>query len=225
MSARDENGEKMSDIQLHDELITLLFAGHETTATALSWALYWIHKYPEICDKLRQELDSLGESPKPMSIFKLPYLTAVCNETLRIYPVATLTVPREVKEPVELMGYQLEPGTRVYGCIYLTHQREDLYPQPKQFKPERFLERQYTPYEFLPFGGGSRRCIGEALAMFEMKLVLATIISNYQLALADNQPVKPQRRGVTLAPAGGVKMVLKGRRQNQRVLETSSSSA
>ena len=225
MSARDENGEKMSDIQLHDELITLLFAGHETTATALSWALYWIHKYPEICDKLRQELDSLGESPKPMSIFKLPYLTAVCNETLRIYPVAPLTAPREVKEPVELMGYQLEPGTRVYGCIYLTHQREDLYPQPKQFKPERFLERQYTSYEFFPFGGGTRRCIGEALAMFEMKLVLATIISNYQLALADNQPVKPQRRGVTLAPAGGVKMVLKGRRQNQRVLETSSSSA
>ena len=226
MSARDENGEKMSDIQLHDELITLLFAGHETTATALSWALYWIHKYPEICDKLRQELDSLGESPKPMSIFKLPYLTAVCNETLRIYPVAPLTVPREVKEPVELMGYQLEPGTRVYGCIYLTHQREDLYPQPKQFKPERFLERQYTPYEFLPFGGGSRRCIGEALAMFEMKLVLATIISNYQLALADNQPVKPQRRGVTLAPAGGIQMMLKGkRRQNQRILQTSSSSA
>ena len=137
-----------------------------------------------------------------------------------------MTVPREVKEPVELMGYQLEPGTRVYGCIYLTHQREDLYPQPKQFKPERFLERQFTPYEFFPFGGGSRRCIGEALAMFEMKLVLATIISNYQLALADNQPVKPQRRGVTLAPAGGIQMMLKGKRpQNQRVLETSSSSA
>ena len=107
----------------------------------------------------------------------------------------------------------------------LTHHREDLYPQPKQFKPERFLERQYTNYEFFPFGGGVRRCIGEALAVFEMKLVLATILANYQLALADNQPVKPQRRGVTLAPAAGVKMVLKGRRQNQRVLETSSSSA
>ena len=224
MSARDENGEPMSDLQLHDELITLLFAGHETTATAISWALYWIHKYPEIRDKLLQELDSLGDSPEPMNIVKLPYLTAVCNETLRIYPVALLTVPREVKEPVQLMGYQLEPGTRVYGCIYLTHHREDLYPQPKEFKPERFLERQYTNYEFFPFGGGVRRCIGEALAMFEMKLVLATILANYQLALADNQPVRPQRRGVTIAPAGGVKMVLKGKQQNQRVLETSSSS-
>ena len=212
MSARDENGEEMSERELHDELITLLIAGHETTASAISWSLYWVHKYPEILEKLLSELDSLGDSPEPMNIFKLPYLTAVCNETLRIYPVAMLTVPREVKEPVKMMGYQLEPGTRVYGCIYLTHQREDLYPQPKEFKPERFLDRQYTPYEFFPFGGGARRCIGEALAMFEMKLVLATILANYQLELADNQPVKPQRRGVTLAPAGGVKMILKGKR-------------
>ncbi len=224
MSARDENGEEMSDKELHDELITLLVAGHETTATAISWALYWVHKQPEIREKLLSELDSLGDSPEPMSIFKLPYLTAVANETLRIYPVALLTVPREVKEPVELMGYQLEPGTRVYGCIYLTHQREDLYPNPKEFKPERFLERQYTPYEFFPFGGGARRCIGEALAMYEMKLVLATILANYQMELVDNRDVKPQRRGVTVAPGGGVNMVLKGRRQNQRVGDTSSSS-
>ncbi|MDJ0618861.1 MAG: cytochrome P450 [Calothrix sp. MO_192.B10] len=224
MSARDEHGEGMSDEELHDELITLLVAGHETTATAISWALYWVHKQPVILEKLLRELDSLGDSPEPMNIFKLPYLTAVCNETLRIYPVAMLTVPREVKEPVELMGYQLEPGTRVYGCIYLTHRREDLYPQPKEFKPERFLDRQYTPYEFFPFGGGARRCIGEALAIFEMKLVLATILGNYQLELVDNLPVKPQRRGVTIAPAGGVNMVLKERRQNQLFAESTSIS-
>ncbi len=204
----------MGNQELHDELVTLLFAGHETTATAVSWALYWVHKQPEIREKLLSELDRLGELPEPTNIFKLPYLTAVCNETLRIYPVAYITTPREVKQPVELMGYQLEPGTRVYGCIYLTHQREDLYPNPKEFKPERFLERQYTPYEFFPFGGGARRCIGEALAMFEMKLVLATILANYQLELAENQLIKPQRRGVTIGPAGGVKMVLKGRQQN-----------
>ena len=123
---------------------------------------------------------------------------------MRIYPVAVLGVPREVRERVELMGYQLEPGTRVYACIYLTHHSEDLYPQPKEFKPERFLQKQYTPYEFLLFGGGGRRCIGEALAMFEMKLVLASIVSNYQLSLLDNQSVKPKRRGVTLAPEDGV---------------------
>jgi cytochrome P450 len=224
MSARDENGEEMSDKELHDELITLLVAGHETTATAISWALYWVHQQPAILEKILIELDSLGDSPEPMNIFKLPYLTAVCNETLRIYPVAVLTVPREVKEPVELMGYQLEPGTRVYGCIYLTHHREDLYPNSKEFKPERFLERQYTPYEFFPFGGGARRCLGEALAILEMKLVLATILGNYQLELVDNQPVKPQRRGVTVAPKGGVNMVLKGRRKREENLEKTVSS-
>ena len=224
MSARDEDGKEMSDQELKDELITLLFAGHETTATAISWALYWVHKQPKILEKLLGELDSLSDSPEPTSIVKLPYLTAVCNESLRIYPVAVLGVPREVKERVELMGYQLEPGTRVYACIYLTHHREDLYPQPKEFKPERFLQKQYTPYEFLPFGGGARRCIGEALAMFEMKLVLATIISNYQLSLLDYQSVKPKRRGVTLAPEDGVKMVFKGKLQNRRFLESTSSS-
>jgi cytochrome P450 len=126
-----------------------------------------------------------------------------------------LTFTRVVLEPLQLCGYQLEPGTALVGCIYLTHQREDLYPQPKQFKPERFLERQFSPFEFLPFGGGSRRCIGEALAQFEMKLVLATILSRYQLVLAEQRPVVPQRRGVTLAPAGGVKMIMKGQHQRQ----------
>ncbi|NES84030.1 MAG: cytochrome P450 [Moorea sp. SIO2B7] len=223
MSACDENGQEMSDIELRDELFTLLFAGHETTATSLSWALYWVHKQPEILKKLLSELDSLSENPEPMSIVKQPYLTAVCNETLRISPTVLLTMPRDVTEPMELTGYQLEPGTQVSGCIYLTHHREDLYPQPKEFKPERFLQRQYTAYEFLPFGGGARRCLGEALAMFEMKLVLATILSNYQLKLADNKPVKPEIRSVTIAPKGGVKMVLKGKRQHQRLSEASYS--
>ncbi|GAX35835.1 cytochrome P450 [Nodularia sp. NIES-3585] len=147
-----------------------------------------------------------------MSIFRLPYLTAVCNETLRIYPVVMLTFPRIVQEPVELLGYSLEPGTAVAGCIYLVHQREDLYPEPKQFKPERFLERQFSPYEFIPFGGGVRRCMGEALAVFEMKLVLAKILSSYELALADDKPEVPRRRGVTLAPGRGVNMVITGKR-------------
>jgi cytochrome P450 len=147
-----------------------------------------------------------------MEITRLPYLTAVCNESLRIYPVAILTVPRAVNESVELMGYQLQPGTRLYGCIYLTHHRPDLYPEPEQFKPERFLERQFSPYEFLPFGGGIRRCIGEALALFEMKLVLATIVSGYQLSLVQQEPECPKRRGVTFAPSTGVKMRMQSRR-------------
>lgn len=213
--ARDEEGKLMTDQELRDELMSLMFAGSETTATAMSWTLYWVHRLPEVREKLLKELETLGDSPDPMTIFRLPYLTAVCNETLRIHPVAMLTFPRVVEEPVELLGQQLEPGTALVGCIYLTHQREDLYPEPKQFNPERFLERQFSPYEFMPFGGGARRCVGEALAQFEMKLVLATILSRYQLALAEQKPVRPQRRGVTLGPAGGVKMVITGERVPQ----------
>lgn len=212
LQAQDEDGEAMTDEQLRDELMTLLIAGHETTATAVAWALYWVHRTPSVQNQLLHELEALGTNPDPMAIVRLPYLTAICNEALRIYPIAMLTVPRAVKEPVELMGYQLQPGTKLYGCIYLTHRREDLYPEPEQFKPERFLERQFTPYEFYPFGGGIRRCIGEALALFEMKLVLATMISRYQMTLASNKPEIPQRRGVTLAPGTGVKLVLNGKR-------------
>ncbi|WP_017316765.1 cytochrome P450 [Mastigocladopsis repens] len=215
MSARDEQGNPMTVQELRDELMTLLLAGNETTASAMAWALYWIHRLPEVRQKLLQELDTLGDSPDPMSIARLPYLTAVCNESLRVYPVAMLTFARVVQESVELLGYELEPGTILFGCIYLVHQREDLYPQPKQFKPERFLERQFSPYEFMPFGGGVRRCVGEALAMFEMKLALATLLSRYEFTLDSDRPEQGQRRGVTLAPAGKVKMIIAGEREHQ----------
>jgi unspecific monooxygenase len=225
ISARDEQGQPMTDVELRDELMTLLVAGHETTATALSWALYWIHHLPEVREKLLQELDSLGENPDPNTIFRLPYLNAVCCETLRLYPVAMLALNRLVKSPLEIGGYQFEPGTLLIPSIYLTHHREDLYPNPKQFKPERFLERQFAPSEYLPFGGGNRRCIGMAFALFEMKLVLATVLSRVQMELADSKPVQPVRKVLLLAPEGGVRMVVTGRRsQNQRVLETSSNS-
>lgn len=205
----------MTDEEIRDELLTLLFAGHETTATAMAWGLYWSHHLPEVQKKLLQEVDSLGNSPDPMDIFKLPYLSAFCNETLRIYPVGILTFIRLVKEPVELLGQLLEPGTRVAGCMYLVHHREDLYPNSNEFRPERFLERQYSQYEFIPFEGGARRCISDALAMFEMKLVMATILSQYEMKLvAANE--KPQRRGVLLAPANGVKMIITGKRVRQK---------
>jgi len=204
--AVDEEGKFMTDEELRDELLSLLLVGHETTATAMSWALYWIHRLPEVKAKLMHEIESVSDPQDWMSIFKLPYLTAVCNETLRIHPVAMVTFPRVAEEPVELLGYKLEPKTIVLGCIYLLQHREDLYPDADKFRPERFLERQFSSYEFMPFGAGVRRCIGEALAQFEMKIVLATIISRYNLELCDRKAVKPQRRGVTLAPTGGIKM-------------------
>ncbi|EAW37494.1 cytochrome P450 [Lyngbya sp. PCC 8106] len=212
MAARDEDGQPMADEELRDELLTLLVAGHETTATAMAWALYWIHRQPEVYQKLIQELESLPENADPMTIFRLPYLTAVCNEALRIYPVAMLTFPRVTKEPTQLLGYELEANIGLAGCIYLLHHREDLYPEPKQFKPERFLERKFSPYEFLPFGSGARQCIGMALAQFEMKLALAQILLDYDLTLLEKRPVKAARRGVTLSPVGGIKMMMNGKR-------------
>jgi cytochrome P450 family 110 len=223
MAARDEAGEAMTDGELRDELMTLLTAGHETTATALTWALYWIHKSPSVQHKLLQELDNLGDQPDPSSVFKSPYLNAVYCEALRIYPVGMLTFPRVVRTPVSLCGYELEPGTVLVGSIYLTHQREDLYPQHQQFKPERFLERQFSPYEFLPFGGGVRRCIGMAFAQFEMKVVLAKILSSWELALVDDRDVRPQRRGLVTGPNRSIQMVVKKPHHlSDRTLESSS---
>jgi cytochrome P450 len=216
LAARDEQGQALSDQELRDELLTLLFAGHETTATAMAWGLYWFNRHPETLARLRSEIASLGNDPEAMDIFRLPYLTAFCQETLRIYPVAMLTFPRVAAEPVNLLGYTLAPETIVMGCIYLVHQREDLYPNPQEFRPDRFLERQFSPYEFIPFGGGSRRCIGEALALFELKLVIAKIAMEYDLQLADSEPEKPRRRGVTLSPAKGVRLILKGHKRSNR---------
>lgn len=208
MAARDESGQPMSDAELHDELMTLLFAGHETTASALSWALYWVHWLPEVQGKLLTELNSLAPDSDPGEIARLPYLTAVCQETLRLYPIALTTFARILKTPFQVMDYEFEPNTALIPTIYLTHRREEIYPEPMRFKPERFLERQFSPYEYVPFGGGNRRCIGQAFAMFEMKLVLATIVSRFQLSLVDRRPVKPVRRGVTVAPPATMQMVV-----------------
>jgi cytochrome P450 len=223
MAARDEVGQPMTDEELRDELMTLLTAGHETTATALAWALYWIHKVPSVRQKLLQELDSLGDNPDPSAVFKLPYLNAVCSETLRIYPVGIITFPRVVRTPISLGGHELEPGTVVVGSIYLTHHREDIYPEPKQFKPERFLERQFSSYEYLPFGGGARRCIGLAFAQLEMKLALATILSSLELELVDNGEIRPKRRGLVTGPDRPIQMIIKSqRRVKSPVLQTTT---
>jgi unspecific monooxygenase len=212
MAARDEQGQAMTDEELRDELLTILLAGHETTATTLAWAFYQIHQHPDVQEQLLQELDDLGENPAPMEIAKLPYLTAVCQETLRMYPVLPGIFPRVANSSVKVAGYSFDNGTILMPTIYLVHYREDLYPHAQQFVPARFCDRQYSPSEYFPFGGGSRRCLGYALAQLEMKLVIATILSKYQLALAEDKPIKIQRRGFTLAPTGGVRMVLTGTR-------------
>lgn len=211
MAATDEQGQPMTDKEMRDELMTLLVAGHETTASSLTWAFYWIHHLPEVKAKLLAELDAV-DSQDLTTISKLPYLNGVCAETLRIYPIALIAFPRINKAPIKIMDCEYPAETQLMPCIYLTHHREDLYPQPKQFKPERFIDKQYSPYEYLPFGGGNRRCIGMAFALFEMKLVLTTVLKNLDLSIVNNHEVKPTRRGGTLAPSGGKWLVMKGKR-------------
>ncbi len=208
LSAKDEAGQGMSDEELHDELITLLFAGHETTASALTWLFYWIHYLPEVQEKLLYELNSLGDKPDYKEINNLSYLDAVISETLRIYPIVTGTFGRIINQPMSVMGYDFEPNTFFMISIYALHHREDLYPNCQEFKPERFLQKSYSPYEYAPFGGGNRRCLGSALALLEMKLVIATILPHFQLKLTNKSPMLPVRRGLTLAPPNYFKMVV-----------------
>lgn len=209
--ARDENGDQMSDEELRDQLVSLLLLGYETTAAALAWAFYWIHSSASVQEALQSELASLGEKPEPTLIAKLPYLTAVCSETLRINPIALICTPRMTKSPLQLAGYDFEAGTILIPCIYLAHQRKSVFTTPKQFKPERFLEQKFSPYEYLPFGGGDRGCIGMAFSMFEMKLVIATILDRFELELSDRKPVQPIRRGITIVPSGGVPVLIKSK--------------
>lgn len=219
LAARDGEGHGLSNQELRDELMTLLVAGHETTATAIAWSLYWVHRQPEVRSRLMQELQT-ANLDDPVALTRLPYLTAVCNETLRIYPVGMLTFPRRVEQPFTLQGHDFSPGEVVVGSIYLLHHRPDLYPSPDQFRPERFLERQYGPFEFMPFGSGARRCVGAALAMYEMTIVLATLLQECQLALVSGEPVQPQRRGITLSMKGGVDMVYQGKQPLPQLVET-----
>ncbi len=215
LAARDEQGEGLTDQELRDELMTLLFAGHETTATALTAAMYWLHRQEGPLGRLQTELDGLQEAATPTTtapasadaLVQLPYLTAVSNEALRIHPVAMLTFPRRVEEPVTCCGFQLSPGDTVVGSIYLLHHREDLYPNPREFRPERFIERQFSPYEFMPFGAGVRRCIGASLAQYELRIVLGTMLQRIEFSPVDARPVGQARRGVTLGLDAPVRLI------------------
>jgi len=210
LSAQDEDGNGMSDQELRDQLITLLFLGHETTASALAWMFYWVYSRPKIWNQLNTELKSLGTSPSPQALLELPYLDAICKETLRLYPIALIAQPRIVQETIQLHHQSFLPETILVPCIYLAHHREATFPQSQSFQPERFLSHQFSPYQYFPFGGGSRACIGAAFSLYEMKLIFGTIFANSTLKLAPQLPIKPVRRGITIVPSGGVELIYQG---------------
>jgi cytochrome P450 family 110 len=210
LATRDEDGQPMSDQQIRDELKTLLMAGHETTASSIAWACYRLHSTPEVAAKLQAELAKLGTTPDPQALLKLPYLKAVCQETLRMCPPVPFSA-RLLKQPWTFCGVDLPAGAGVCAASSLTHFNPEIYPEPHSFRPERFIDRTYSPYEYFPFGGGSRRCLGAAFALYEMQIVLGTILARQKLSLADSKPVVPSPLGFTIRPQGGVKMIAEGK--------------
>ncbi len=201
IQARFDDGTEMSDREVRDQLMTLLLAGHETTATGLAWAFDLLFRNPEQLARLTEEVRSGDDHD---------YTDAVIDETLRVRPVVPFT-GRELREPTTLDGFDFEPGQVLLVAMWLTHTRADLYPEPFAFKPERFLDGSTETYSWIPFGGGTRRCIGAAFAELEMRVALRTILRECELRPASEAPEKPIRRNVTMSPAGGTPALMKRR--------------
>lgn len=197
LAARHEDGSPMSDAELRDELLTLLVAGHETTATALSWALERLTRHPLKLERLRDETLAGEEA----------YLTATIQETLRLRPVIVIVL-RRLTEPVEIGGYELPAGASVVPSIHLVHRDPEIYPEPERFLPERFLDDPPGTYTWIPFGGGVRRCLGAAFAQFEMQVVLRELVRRHQILPADPAPERPFRRAITETPRRDAEVVL-----------------
>lgn len=214
VQAQDEEGLGMSDLEVRDELMTILVSGHETTASSLTWALYWLHQNPEIKEKLIEELDGCDDPSDPQKLFSLPYLTAVVNETLRICPALLIAFVRINKEPYRFLDYEFPTHSNITPCIYLTHHRKEIYDKPQEFRPERFLNKQYTAFEYYPFGGSNRRCIGSSYAVYEMKIVIATILLNWELRDKDKKKLKATRRGITITPPEKFQLINGGKRSD-----------
>jgi cytochrome P450 len=200
MTAEFEDGSRMEDRELRDQLMTLLLAGHETTATALAWTFDLLLRHPRALERLRESL-AAGEED---------YLRATISESLRLRPVIPLAGRRLGAELVA-DGLALPPGTDVTPAIWLTHTRADVYPEPYAFRPERFLAEAPDTYAWIPFGGGVRRCIGATFAEFEMRIVLREVLTRCELRKADPRPERTGRRNITLSPKDGTPVVLTAR--------------
>jgi cytochrome P450 len=197
LRARHDDGSPMSDEELRDELVTVLGAGHETTATGLAWAMERLLRTPRVLAKLRESV-AAGEEE---------YLEATVKETLRARPVI-VDVARRLTAPAEIGGYELPAGSFAMAAIAALHYREDLFPQPREFRPERFLDGKADNYAWIPFGGGVRRCIGAAFAEYEMRTILRTILERAELEAPDPKPERVKVRNITLAPGKGTQVLL-----------------
>ncbi|HVV90187.1 MAG TPA: cytochrome P450 [Solirubrobacterales bacterium] len=197
VAARHEDGSPMSDAEIHDELLTLLVAGHETTATALAWAVERLIRHPDKLARLREEVEAGEEA----------YLTATIQETLRLRPVIVIVI-RRLTEAIRLGGYELPAGVNVVPSIHLVHRDPTIYPEPDAFRPERFLDTPPGTYTWIPFGGGVRRCLGAAFAQQEMAIVLRELVARRTIRPADPAAERPFRRAITETPRRNAEVVL-----------------
>jgi cytochrome P450 len=200
LAAKDEQGNPMADTELRDELITLLVAGHETTAATLCWLFEELLSRPDVLAEVQREVTTADVS-------KLPILDAAIKEVLRLRPILP-AVGRLLTEPTRIAGYDLPAKTMVAPVAYLTHRLPDLYPSPLEFRLERFLGRKIDPYAWLPFGGGVRRCIGMAFALQELRVITATMLVRHGLRLVRGRPSRPAFRGGTVSPAGDTPLLV-----------------
>jgi cytochrome P450 len=215
VAARFEDGEPMSDAELRDQLMTLLVAGHETTATALAWAFDLLLRNPAQLTRLTEEIRA-GESEE--------YLRATISEVLRLRPVVPLA-GRRLAKPMQLDGLELPAGTDVAPAIWLTHTDPATYPNPLAFRPERFLESPPETYSWIPFGGGIRRCLGASFAEFEMRIVLREVLGRCELSSALERPESIRRRNVTFSPKRGTPVRLRSRRDDRNPERTAPAPA
>jgi cytochrome P450 len=212
LAAAHEGGEPLSNQEIRDAVVTLLLAGHDTTAMALAWALEQIAPRADVVKNITEELRRVtdGGLPRADQLGQLEYLDAAIRESLRGRTILPFVV-RKTKQPFVAGGREYPPGVLLCPCNHLVHRRPDLYPEPATFRPERFLERKFAGHEWFPFGGGNRTCLGMAFALYEMKVVLATLFSQVRLSRPPGSRSAPLRRGVSLAPDDGARVVVQER--------------
>lgn len=202
--ARYDDGSGMDDVSLRDNLRTILFAGHDTTAITLAWALYFVHRHPQVLARVRDELDALGPAAEPDALARVPYLEAVIDETLRMRPINP-EIQRRLAKPWKLGDWQLPAAVTVGVSQVLLHYDARHWDQPDEFRPERFLGQHPSPAFYSPFGGGNRRCLGATFARYEAAIVLGTLLRELEFELLDAE-VEWGRGKLILEPIGGVRM-------------------
>lgn len=207
--ASDPHGRPVSDQHICNELFSILAAGHNTTYVGLAWVIYELSRHPEVAAKLREELESAGVVENPEAAFTLPYLSAVCNETLRLHTIVP-ECARVPTSPVEIIDHTIPAGQALVVSIVGIHHDPELYPEPDEFRPERFIERNYSVYEFLPFGGGHRRCLGAVLGEYELRCAVAEIVLGWDFEPAMKE--REIRHNLAMGPKYGVHLRVKRQR-------------